>query len=234
MYIVFEGADGTGKSTLVSALASKFLDAGNSVVTVAEPSNTIYGNFLREIWSKGKKISSELEEQLFLSDRKELMKTVIRPALAGGVIVLSDRSFISSAVYQGGKNKMMEILCKQAGHIVWPDVVFVLNLLKKEVKNRIINRAGGINDNDEEKQEEVTKCYEILSEKFGWININSELPLDYLVAYSYKIISNCLSKREDFESVPCPQCSPIHSGGEARNINNCLLCGGKKKIEIGV
>lgn len=102
-FIAFEGVDGAGKSTQVRRLADALEAAGTTVVLVREPGGTALGEAVREILLTAKEIelTTEAEALLFLASRVQLYETVIRPALAAGQTVISDRFHLSTLVYQG-------------------------------------------------------------------------------------------------------------------------------------
>lgn len=100
--IVFEGIDGTGKSTHIGHLR-KYLEArGVEVVQSFEPTRGQWGRLLRESAATGR-LSVEEEVNLFLKDRREHVETLIAPALARGAWVLLDRYYLSMMAYQGAR-----------------------------------------------------------------------------------------------------------------------------------
>lgn len=102
-FIAMEGGDGAGKSTQVDALADWIRAKGHEVVVTREPGATAVGKRLRSILldvsTTG--ISHRAEALLYAADRAEHVDSVIRPALARGAVVISDRYIDSSVAYQG-------------------------------------------------------------------------------------------------------------------------------------
>jgi dTMP kinase len=103
IFIVFEGGEGIGKSTQSKLLKEWLEQEGESVVLSREPGGTDLGVEIRKILlshSTGE-ISPRAEALLYAADRAHHVFSVIRPALASGQVVISDRYFDSSIAYQG-------------------------------------------------------------------------------------------------------------------------------------
>lgn len=102
-FITFEGIDGAGKSTLLEGVARALRDRGLSVTTLREPGSTGVGERVRAILLDPGvgAIDPMTEALLFSACRSELVKTIIRPALAKGDVVLLDRYVDSTSAYQG-------------------------------------------------------------------------------------------------------------------------------------
>jgi dTMP kinase len=103
IFIAFEGGEGTGKSTQSKLLAEWLEQEGESVVLTREPGGTDLGKDLRKILlgHETGAISPRAEALLYAADRAHHVYSVIRPALEGGDVVITDRYFDSSAAYQG-------------------------------------------------------------------------------------------------------------------------------------
>ena len=103
MFIVYEGVDGTGKSTQLSYSQKRLEESGHAVTVCRDPGSTSLGDRLREILLKRQEleIAPTSELFLFMAARSQLVEEVIRPALAEDRIVLCDRFLLSTVVYQG-------------------------------------------------------------------------------------------------------------------------------------
>ena len=102
-FIAFEGGEGTGKSTQSKLLKKWLEERGETVVLSREPGGTDLGQGLRKILlgHETGEISPRAEALLYAADRAHHVYSVIRPALAKGEVVISDRYFDSSIAYQG-------------------------------------------------------------------------------------------------------------------------------------
>lgn len=108
-FISFEGGEGCGKSTHIARVAARLHAQGQTVVLLREPGGTDVGEQIRHVLQYSKKSVSmvpETELLLFCASRAQLVRELIRPALDGGKIVLADRFFDSTTVYQGVGRKI--------------------------------------------------------------------------------------------------------------------------------
>src|SRR5579885_1687032 len=104
LLITFEGSEGCGKSTQIALLAERLRGLGFTVKLVREPGGTPIGEEIRHTLKhsqQNKAMTAEAELLLMCASRAQLVREVIRPALAAGEIVLCDRFYDSTAAYQG-------------------------------------------------------------------------------------------------------------------------------------
>jgi dTMP kinase len=103
LFITLEGPDGSGKSTQTQLLADYLHAAGHEVLVTREPGGTIIGDQIRTVLHDLENIqmTAEAEVLLYSASRAQLVGELIRPALAQGVIVISDRYADSTIAYQG-------------------------------------------------------------------------------------------------------------------------------------
>lgn len=101
VFVSFEGGDGVGKSTQVVLLARHLTARGHEVVVTREPGGTALGLELRQAVLHGDDLDARTEALLYATDRAHHVATVVRPALARGAAVVTDRYLDSSVAYQG-------------------------------------------------------------------------------------------------------------------------------------
>ena len=150
-FITFEGGEGSGKSTQVKMLAEYFKNQGREVVVTREPGGTVGAEKIREILLSHKYLPIE-EVLLNFAARIDHVENLIKPALERGAVVLCDRFFDSTYVYQGyAKGLDLKFIDKirelTLGDFA-PDVTFLLDIDPVEGLKRAKSR-GGNNHYDE-------------------------------------------------------------------------------------
>ena len=134
-FIVFEGIDGSGKSTQAKLLARRLEDLGIPVLLTAEPSDGPVGRIIRSLTTRPE---AEEEARLFTEDRRDHVERVILPALVEGRTVICDRYVHSSVAYQGARGvDQAAILSAQRLFAPQPDVIFLLEIPAKIALARI-------------------------------------------------------------------------------------------------
>jgi len=125
MYVVAEGMDLAGKSLFIKSLVKLYAKTGKEILTVSEPfMGHPSGQKIRDFLSAKSTNSCELY-RLYKENRDYLWNAIIRPALESGKIVISDRNFISSMVYQETMGMVPVLNHNNHNH---PDVVYLLQI----------------------------------------------------------------------------------------------------------
>jgi dTMP kinase len=133
-WFVLEGPDGSGKSTQAKALCAWLTAQGRAVLHLREPGSTPVGEALRALLldPRTAELRPETEALLFTAARAELVQGVVRPALERGAVVVSERCWVSTLVYQGVAGGLdlgwIEDLTARAHQGCMPDAVFVLDV----------------------------------------------------------------------------------------------------------
>ncbi len=137
--IVFEGIDGTGKSTHCRLLGDYLESRGISVRRLFEPTKGTWGMKIRKILTEGRgDVSPEEELSWFINDRKEDVENNIKPGLAKNEIVILDRYYYSTAAYQGALGLDPNEICRDNETFApKPDLVFLFTTSPEQCLERI-------------------------------------------------------------------------------------------------
>jgi dTMP kinase len=149
LFITFEGSEGSGKSTQVSLLAEHLRSLGFSVRTLREPGGTPIGEEIRHTLkhsADNEAMTWETELLLMNASRAQLVREVIRPALARNEIVVSDRFYDSTVAYQGyGRQlglKMVQAVIDVAIGNTKPDLTLLMVVPAEVSQERLLQRQS--------------------------------------------------------------------------------------------
>lgn len=151
-FIVFEGGEGTGKSTQARLLVEALDKKGIDCVLTREPGGTPGAEAIRELLlhPPGEGWGAETEALLFAAARADHVATLIRPALAAGQWVVCDRFIDSSRAYQGvGRDLGDEAVLSLHGfgsRGLLPDLTIVLSVTPEQTGERLARRDGDCSD----------------------------------------------------------------------------------------
>jgi dTMP kinase len=145
-FITFEGIDGSGKSTQVRMLASVLRLRGMDVVQTREPGGTPLGARLREaLLDAQEQVDPLAELLLYAADRAQHVRVMLRPALAAGRVVLSDRYADATVAYQGAGRGFEPSLVAQVVQLATgglkPDLTLLFDLSVAESSERSRHRT---------------------------------------------------------------------------------------------
>src|SRR5574344_288708 len=171
-FITFEGGEGCGKTTIIESLKKVFDEKKIDYVVTREPGGLKICEDIRNILKYStEKIGDKAELLLFSASRAELVEDLIKPALESGKIVLSDRFFDSSRVYQGyakgiSDDEIMKVTNFATGGL-FPDITFYLDIAPEIAFQRKGGKDKGdrIEQRDMEYHNMVRKGFQILAQK---------------------------------------------------------------------
>jgi len=130
-FVAFEGGEGTGKSTQIARAAAWLRGRGRDVLETREPGGTPLGAELRRlVLDPAGHVTPRAETLLYAADRAHHVDTMIRPALAAGQVVLTDRYLDSTLAYQGagrGLDDARTVTAWATGGLL-PDLTVLLDL----------------------------------------------------------------------------------------------------------
>ena len=180
LFITFEGTEGSGKSTQIKLLAERLSKEGNEVVVLREPGGTPISEEIRHLLKhseNNRAMFPETELLLMNAARAQLVREVIRPALAEGKVVLCDRFFDSTLVYQGyGRNLDLKDVRRIVDYAVantLPDLTMLLRVPLEVSEERRASRNAGVAQRDRFEETErgffqrVEEAYDNLARAEG-------------------------------------------------------------------
>jgi dTMP kinase len=175
VFICIEGLDGCGKTTQAKLLVEK-LQKSHTAVYTAEPSQGKIGIFIRNRILYGeKRPPTDVEALLFAADRIEHVENEIKPALALGQLVISDRYVYSSLAYQGAAGLSLEWIEKVNEHALKPDLAVFIDVDPKTVMRRLKPRKSVMENM--ETQQKVRDVYLKFVAKGELARIDGDKPL---------------------------------------------------------
>ncbi len=164
-FIVFDGPDGSGKSTQLRRLAQVARDARVETVEVREPGGTSIGEKIREVLldpANGEMVT-RCEMLLYMASRAQLVEERILPALARGAFVLADRFISSTLAYQGSAGGIAVRDVMAVGDIAiggrWPDLVVIFDVDWATARSRMSRALDRMEQKDAEYHRRVREGY---------------------------------------------------------------------------
>ncbi|MBT9136700.1 MAG: Thymidylate kinase [Firmicutes bacterium] len=179
LFITLEGPDGCGKTTQALALERELTQEGKRVLLTREPGGTKLGEAVREMLLSPESglMSPRTEMLLYAASRAQHVDEIIRPQLAAGACVISDRFIDSSLVYQGiglslGVAEVLAVNLAATGGLM-PDLTIVLCLDAPQARERLHKKLkqgrmaiDRIESRDLAYQEKVAAGYRSICQMF--------------------------------------------------------------------
>jgi dTMP kinase len=187
-FIVLEGPEGSGKSTLLGPLATRMRESQVDPVVVREPGGTRAGEIARQaVLDPEHHVGPVAELFFYLAARADLVEMIIRPALAAGRVVLSDRFALSTEAYQmvgrGLDSTLVRMANQAATQGVQPDLTLILDLPAEMGQARQIaagKRQDRLDRESAEFHRRVVEYYLAVQGK-GVRHLDGRLPPDQLL-----------------------------------------------------
>ena len=184
LFVTFEGGEGCGKSTQAGVLCQKLRQQNVPAIVTHDPGGTALGSEIAESlkWKPEILISPQAELLLFAASHAQLVREVIRPALAEGKTVICDRFTHSTLAYQGyGRGlrlNMIETLNSLATQDLKPDIIILLDLPAEEGLSRKRTRKDSFESEELSFHHRVREGYLTMAaaEPERWLTIDAMLP----------------------------------------------------------
>jgi dTMP kinase len=196
-FVVLEGPEGSGKSTLIGPLAERIRAGKVEPVVVREPGGTHAAEIARQVLlDPDHPVGPVAELFFFLAARADLVQTVIQPALAAGRVVLSDRFALTTEAYQmagrGLDPAMVRAANQAAAYSLSPDLTLILDLAPELGQARQI-AAGKRQDRLEQESVDFHRrvlAYYLAVEGSGVRHLDARLRPDQLLQVAWTEIHN--------------------------------------------
>ena len=165
MFFSFDGIDGVGKSTQMDRFIELLREQGHDVVTCRDPGSTKLGEIIRGIVLSDLEtpIDCRSEMLLYMAARAQLVQEVIKPALAEGKTIVSDRFLLANVVYQGHAGGLDVDELWQVGQVategVAPDLTFLLDMSIEAANARLGDERDRMESRGDEYRERLRKGF---------------------------------------------------------------------------
>jgi dTMP kinase len=200
-FITIEGSEGVGKSTQIQRIADKIIATGCSVLVTREPGGTKLGEKIRElVLYDSEPVTPMAELLLIFAARAQHLQQVVKPALASGVCVISDRYIDSSFAYQGGGRGLAFNNIEQLVNLIdapLPDCTILLdtNNLEMSLTRAKAASVDHLNDKIEAQKlnffENVRQAYLQRAFENSYIHIvSSNDTVDNVTAKIFKVLDD--------------------------------------------
>ncbi len=197
-FITFEGPDGSGKTTVSTAVVEKLKEAGYPVLYSREPGGSLIAEQIRDVIldPKNTAMDARTEALLYAASRRQHLKEIIEPALDKGINVICDRFIDSSLAYQGyGRHIGAEEVYRINEFAIenhMPDKTIFLKISAEDGLKRIQNRSF-LDRLDQESitfHDDVFKGYEKVVEKYAdrMIIIDASKEVEDVIDVAYKAV----------------------------------------------
>jgi dTMP kinase len=165
MFFSLDGIDGVGKSTQMELFAEHLKGAGYDVVTCRDPGSTPLGESIRGILLQDREIPvcGTGEMLLYMAARAQMVAEIIKPALAAGKTVISDRYLLANVVYQGWAGELAPDVIYRIGQVatddLMPDLTLLLDLPTAEASGRLGDELDRMESRDNSYQQALRKGF---------------------------------------------------------------------------
>lgn len=193
LFLVLEGPEGAGKSTLAAALVARMRAAGLDPLAVREPGGTPAAEHVRQaLLDSANRFAPQTELLFMAAARAHLVQEVIRPALEAGRIVVADRYDLSTRAYQGAGRGLPEGVIEAVNAVATgglsPDLTLVLDVPEGVGHQRQV-AAGKAQDRLDRESPEFHRrvtAYYLAADGPGVRHLDGTLPADRLLESAWR------------------------------------------------
>ena len=204
MFFSFDGIDGVGKTTQMDLFCDWLAQRVPAVITCRDPGSTPLGERVREILLESDArtpIAPRAEMLLYMAARAQLVDQVIRPALAEGKAVVSDRFLLANIVYQGYAGGLNVPDVREVGRVAtdnaMPDCVFLLDMDPAAARERMGDQLDRVESRGDDYRERLRKGF--LEESKQWADavhlVDADRPVAAIQQEIQEIAARLLERR---------------------------------------
>lgn len=190
MFFSFDGIDGSGKSTQLQLFCDWLRSQSQTVVVCRDPGSTPLGEAIRDILLKRHDLHIDriAEMLLYMAARAQLVSEIIKPALAAGSTVVSDRYLLANVVYQGHAGNLDVPTLWQIGQFITtgiePDLTFLLDIAPAAAHGRIQRELDRMEQRGDDFRQRLRTGFlaEAQRRPDRIVVINADRPIDQIQA----------------------------------------------------
>ena len=201
LFITLDGIDGVGKSTQIERIVAFLREQNHDVLAVRDPGSTEIGKRLRTLLlDSDLEIHRRTEAMLFMASRCEMVETTIRPALAAGKTIVSDRFLLANVVYQsiGGDCTADELwrLGQLGNGGLRPDLTLLLDMPAASAMKRFSGPADRMERRGEAYLESVRQAFlqQLPYSSEHTVCIDADQPLEAVTEETLAAVQQLLGK----------------------------------------
>lgn len=203
-FIVLEGDEGAGKTTQLGLLATTLSAQGMRVQEIREPGGDPFSEELRRILKYASyEICPWAEALAFNAARANLLQTIVQPLLQRGTWVLSDRSYLSTLVYQGVAQQLsaedmlsLKQMCQLGVRQVHPDLTVLLDVLPEVSAQRVLlrgERPDRMESRGTDYRQRINQGYRQLAAELNLFVVNANNSVDEVANDVLSVVLSALS-----------------------------------------
>jgi dTMP kinase len=202
LFLVFDGTEGSGKSTQARLLANRLTDEGVEPILTRDPGTTEIGERVRAILLDPREVDMAMrcEMLLYMAARAQMMQQIIGPALATGKIVICDRFVSSTLAYQLGGDGLTAADIRQVGEVAirgrWPDLTVLLDMPAEKSLARVKGPKDRIEQRSLEYHQQVRKNYlaQAKDDPRRYRVISADRPMETVAAEVWSVVGEAVEK----------------------------------------
>ncbi len=199
LLVVFEGVEGSGKTTQTQILCDKLHSRGEIAITTREPGGTSSGELIRNLILQQEDLTPISELYLFNAARSLLIEQLVIPQLQNGIHVIMDRFIYSTVAYQSYGREIplqtVETINEIASHQVIPDIIILLDIPPQKA---LLRRPDPRDRFEREALDFHTKIREgyltmAQADQTRWLVVPADLTPDHIASIVWEKVEHLLN-----------------------------------------